>query len=50
MRQLINFYVRQEFGDTPQTENIPIKAHVPRRPKSVEMDMRLMAQRAAEEV
>jgi hypothetical protein len=50
MRQLINFYVRQEFGDTPQTENIPIKAHVPRRPKSVELDMRLMAQRAAEEV
>jgi len=46
MRQLIDYYTRQEFGDTPKTEGIVLKTHVPRKPKCVEMDLKLLAHKS----
>lgn len=43
MRQLVDYYARQEFGDEPKTEGLTVPVHRPRRPKSVELDLKLLA-------
>lgn len=42
-RQLVDYYTRKEFGDTPKTEGLAIPIHKPRRPKSVEVDLKILA-------
>ena len=45
-RQLVDYYTRKEFGDTPKTEGLSIPTHKPRRPKSVEVDLKIIAKQA----
>ena len=49
MRQLINYYTRQEFGNTPKTKGIKVPYHKVRNPKSLEMDLKVMAKIATED-
>ena len=42
-RQLVEYYARQEFGNTPQTEGLTVPIHKPRRPKSIEIDLKVLA-------
>jgi len=43
MRQLVAYYARQEFGDEPKTEGLKVPTHKPRRPKSIEIDLKVLA-------
>lgn len=43
MRQLVAYYARQEFGDEPKTEGLAVPTHKPRRPKSIEIDLKVLA-------
>lgn len=49
MRQLINYYTRQEFGDTPKTSHLSIPVHKPRKPKSLDIDLKLLASQSSKE-
>lgn len=42
-RQLVDYYTKREFGTEPKTEHIVPPAHRPRRPKSLEIDLKVLA-------
>lgn len=40
-RQLVDYYLKQEFGLTPKTKGIPIPTHKIKKPRSLEIDQKL---------
>ena len=48
MRQLVAYYTREEFGDQPKTDGLAVPVHKPRRPKSIEIDLKILAKSAVD--
>lgn len=42
-RQLVDYYTKKEFGTTPKTAGLVAPTHKPRRPKQVELDLKILA-------